>query len=61
MIMLKCHCFQDAMMPCDKRQPGPGFQATEPGAQTRNMAILGALAVLRRNAAITPAKLLRPE
>jgi hypothetical protein len=48
-------------MRCDKRQPGPAFQPTEPGAQTRNMAILGALAVLRRNAAITPAKLLRPE
>ena len=65
--------FQDAMMPCNKRKPGPGCQATEPGAQTRNMAILGALAVLRRNAVfhamgrrvrdlpITPAKLLRPE
>jgi hypothetical protein len=49
------------MMPCNKRQPGPGCQATEPGAQTRNMAIAGALAVLRRNAAITPAKLLRRE
>jgi hypothetical protein len=37
------------MMRCDKRQPGPGFQATEPGAETGNMAILGALAVLRRD------------
>jgi hypothetical protein len=61
------------MMPCDEREPGPGCQATEPGAHTRNMAILGALAVLRRNAvvhamgrrvrdlSITAAKLLGPE
>jgi hypothetical protein len=60
-IMPRCQCFQDAMMPCDSRQPGPGCQATEPGAQTRNMAILGALAVLRRSVAITLAKLPRPE
>jgi hypothetical protein len=37
-------------MPCNKRKLGPGCQATGPGAQTRNMAILGALAVLRRDA-----------
>jgi len=60
-------------MPCNKREPGPGCQATEPGAQTRNRAIVGALAVLRRTAvvhamgrrvrhlSIARAKLPRPE
>ena len=28
-------------MPCNKRQPGSGCQAAEPGAETGNMAILG--------------------
>jgi hypothetical protein len=28
-------------MPCNKRQPGSGWQATERGAETGTMAILG--------------------
>jgi hypothetical protein len=50
---------------------GSGCLTTEPVAETGNMAILGPLAVLRRNASvgyggradlpIIPAKLLRPE
>jgi xanthine dehydrogenase YagS FAD-binding subunit len=37
----RCPYFQDVTMPCNKRQPGSGCQAAEPGADTGNMAILG--------------------
>jgi len=37
----RCPYFQDVAMPCNKRTPGSGCQATEPGAETGNMAILG--------------------
>ena len=37
----RCPYFQDVTMPCNKRKPGSGCQATEPGAETGNMAILG--------------------
>jgi xanthine dehydrogenase YagS FAD-binding subunit len=37
----RCPYFQDVTMPCNKREPGSGCQATEPGAETGNMAILG--------------------
>ena len=36
-----CPYLQDVTMPCNKRQPGSGCEATEPGAETGNMAILG--------------------
>jgi len=37
----RCPYFQDVTMACNKRTPGSGCQATEPGAETGNMAILG--------------------
>jgi xanthine dehydrogenase YagS FAD-binding subunit len=37
----RCPYFQDVSMPCNKRSPGSGCQATQPGADTGNMAILG--------------------
>jgi xanthine dehydrogenase YagS FAD-binding subunit len=37
----RCPYFQDVAMPCNKRVPGSGCQATAPGAETGNMAILG--------------------
>lgn len=37
----RCPYFQDVTMPCSKREPGSGCQATAPGAETANMAILG--------------------
>jgi xanthine dehydrogenase YagS FAD-binding subunit len=37
----RCPYFQDVSMPCNKRDPGSGCQATQPGADTGNMAILG--------------------
>lgn len=37
----RCPYFQDVTMPCNKRSPGSGCQATAPGADTANMAILG--------------------
>jgi xanthine dehydrogenase YagS FAD-binding subunit len=37
----RCPYFQDVSMACNKRNPGSGCQATAPGADTANMAILG--------------------
>lgn len=37
----RCPYFRDVTMPCSKREVGSGCQATEPGAETGNMAILG--------------------
>ncbi|HEX6452099.1 MAG TPA: xanthine dehydrogenase family protein subunit M [Trebonia sp.] len=37
----RCPYFQDTTMPCNKRSPGSGCQATQPGADTENMAIFG--------------------
>jgi xanthine dehydrogenase YagS FAD-binding subunit len=37
----RCPYFQDIAMPCNKRSPGSGCQATQPGADTENMAIFG--------------------
>lgn len=37
----RCPYFQDVSMACNKRRPGSGCSATEPGADTENMAILG--------------------
>jgi xanthine dehydrogenase YagS FAD-binding subunit len=37
----RCPYFQDVSMPCNKRSPGSGCQATAPGADTEHMAILG--------------------
>ena len=37
----RCPYFQDTAMPCNKRSPGSGCQATQPDADTENMAILG--------------------
>ncbi len=37
----RCPYFQDVTMLCNIRQPGSGCQATEAGAETGNMAILG--------------------
>jgi xanthine dehydrogenase YagS FAD-binding subunit len=37
----RCPYFQDAGMPCNKRDPGSGCQATAPGADTEHMAIIG--------------------
>jgi xanthine dehydrogenase YagS FAD-binding subunit len=37
----RCPYFQDVSMPCNKRVPGSGCQATAPGADTENAAILG--------------------
>jgi xanthine dehydrogenase YagS FAD-binding subunit len=37
----RCPYFQDVSMPCNKRRPGAGCQATAPGADTANMAVLG--------------------
>jgi xanthine dehydrogenase YagS FAD-binding subunit len=37
----RCPYFQDVSMPCNKRSPGSGCQATAPGADTANMAVLG--------------------
>ena len=37
----RCPYFQDTGMPCNKREPGSGCQATAPGADTEHMAILG--------------------
>jgi hypothetical protein len=38
---IRCPYLQDVTMPCNRRQPGSGCAVTEPGAETRNMAILG--------------------
>jgi xanthine dehydrogenase YagS FAD-binding subunit len=37
----RCPYFQDVSMPCNKRSPGSGCQATAPGADTGQLAILG--------------------
>jgi len=37
----RCPYFQDVSMRCNKRAPGSGCQATEPGADTEHMAIFG--------------------
>jgi xanthine dehydrogenase YagS FAD-binding subunit len=37
----RCPYFQDVTMPCNKRSPGAGCQATARGADTGNLAILG--------------------
>jgi len=37
----RCPYFQDTGMPCNKREPGSGCQATAPGADTEHLAILG--------------------
>jgi xanthine dehydrogenase YagS FAD-binding subunit len=37
----RCPYFQDVSMACNKRHPGSGCQAQEPGAVTENLAILG--------------------
>ncbi|HVT67157.1 MAG TPA: xanthine dehydrogenase family protein subunit M [Trebonia sp.] len=37
----RCPYFQDVSMPCNKRSPGSGCQATAPGADTEHMAVLG--------------------
>jgi xanthine dehydrogenase YagS FAD-binding subunit len=37
----RCPYFQDVSMPCNKRSPGSGCQATAPGADTGNLAIIG--------------------
>jgi xanthine dehydrogenase YagS FAD-binding subunit len=37
----RCPYFQDVSMRCGKRVPGSGCQATEPGADTEHLAILG--------------------
>jgi len=37
----RCPYFQDVSMRCNKRAPGAGCQATEPGADTEHMAIFG--------------------
>jgi len=37
----RCPYFQDTTMPCNKREPGSGCQATTPGADTEHLAILG--------------------
>jgi len=37
----RCPYFQDVAMPCNKRSPGSGCQATAPGADTGHMAIFG--------------------
>ena len=37
----RCPYFQDTAMPCNKRSPGSGCQAAQPGADTENMAIFG--------------------
>jgi len=37
----RCPYFQDIAMSCNKRSPGSGCQATQPGADTENMAIFG--------------------
>lgn len=37
----RCPYFQDIAMSCNKRRPGSGCQATQPGADTENMAIFG--------------------
>lgn len=38
---IRCPYFRDVTMPGNKREVGSGCQATEPGAETGNMAILG--------------------
>jgi xanthine dehydrogenase YagS FAD-binding subunit len=37
----RCPYFQDVSMPCNKRSPGSGCQATAPGADTEHLAIFG--------------------
>jgi xanthine dehydrogenase YagS FAD-binding subunit len=37
----RCPYFQDVTMPCNKRSPGSGCQATAPGADTGHQAIFG--------------------
>jgi xanthine dehydrogenase YagS FAD-binding subunit len=37
----RCPYFQDVTMACNKRSPGSGCQARQPGAETANLAILG--------------------
>jgi len=37
----RCPYFQDVTMPCNKRSPGSGCQATAPGADTAHLAVLG--------------------
>ena len=37
----RCPYFQDVSMPCNKRDPGAGCQATMPGADTEHLAIIG--------------------
>jgi xanthine dehydrogenase YagS FAD-binding subunit len=37
----RCPYFQDVSTACNKRSPGSGCQATAPGAETENLAILG--------------------
>lgn len=37
----RCPYFQDLTTPCNKRSPGSGCQAREPGADTEHLAILG--------------------
>ena len=37
----RCPYFQDVLTACNKRSPGSGCQAMEPGAETANLAILG--------------------
>jgi xanthine dehydrogenase YagS FAD-binding subunit len=37
----RCPYFQDITMPCNKRSPGSGCQATAPGADTEHLAIFG--------------------
>lgn len=37
----RCPYFQDLTTPCNKRSPGSGCQAGEPGADTENLAVLG--------------------
>jgi xanthine dehydrogenase YagS FAD-binding subunit len=37
----RCPYFQDVCSACNKRSPGSGCQATAPGAETENLAILG--------------------
>jgi xanthine dehydrogenase YagS FAD-binding subunit len=37
----RCPYFQDVALPCNKRSPGSGCQATAPGADTGHMAIFG--------------------
>ncbi|HTU73032.1 MAG TPA: xanthine dehydrogenase family protein subunit M [Trebonia sp.] len=37
----RCPYFQDVSTACNKRSPGSGCQAQQPGAETENLAILG--------------------